>query len=69
MWGGAAQHMQATQTSPEGSALLLHATCYNTSLRRILTVVPSRFDPRATVQTTGLYNQTLDPLRQSILEP
>jgi hypothetical protein len=49
---------QADRPGTEANHLLLHATRYNTSLRRILTVVSSRFDPRAAVHPTGLYNQT-----------
>jgi hypothetical protein len=55
--------MHAAWPPPEGYALLLHATRYYTSLRRILTVVSSWFDPRAVVHPTGLYNQTLDSSR------
>jgi hypothetical protein len=65
----AAWPSQAGRPGPEANHLLLHITCYNTSLRPILTVVSSRFDPRAAVHPTGLYNQTADPPRQSILKP
>jgi hypothetical protein len=57
----AARPSQVGRPGPEANHLLLHVTCYNTSLRRILTVVSSRFDPRAAVHPTGLYNQTTDP--------
>jgi hypothetical protein len=54
---------QASHPGPKANRLLLHATCCNTSLCRILTIVLSRFDLRAVVHPTRLYNQTLDPLR------
>jgi hypothetical protein len=60
--GAGRPHMQATRPPPKGYALLLHATRYNTSLHRILTVILSRFDPRVVVHPTKLYNQTPDPL-------
>jgi hypothetical protein len=59
----ATQPPQAGWPGLEANRLLLHATRYNTSLRRILTVVSSQFDSRATVHPTELYNQTLDPPR------
>jgi hypothetical protein len=36
---------QAGRPGLEVNRLLLHATCYNTSLHRILIVVSSQFDP------------------------
>jgi hypothetical protein len=48
----------AGRPSPEANRLLLHATRYNTSLRRILTVASSQFDLRVAVHPTWLYNQT-----------
>jgi hypothetical protein len=41
----------------------LHATVSNRPLRRILTIVLSQFDPRATVHLTELYKQRQTPLR------
>jgi hypothetical protein len=54
--GGHLVPPQADRPSLEANRLLLRATRYNTSLRRILTVVSSQFDPRAAVHPTGLYN-------------
>jgi hypothetical protein len=48
--------------------VLFHATCSNRTLLRISTIDQCRFDPRATVHPSGLYNQTPDPLHiQSII--
>jgi hypothetical protein len=67
--GGRPGPPQAGWPILEANRLLIHATRYNISLCRILIIVSSRFDPRVAIHSTGLYNQTLDPPRQSILKP
>jgi hypothetical protein len=65
--GGRLVPPQAGRPGPEANHLSLHVTQSNRPLRRILTLDSSRFDPRAMVHPTELYNQTQTPPEASII--